>query len=156
MSSRRAIRLRAMMPAFVGALLLAPVAAGAQETQDTTQLPAGLRTMRATFQTAYQRLDPGSGADAFADSAVVDFQGQIFSGKVAIVESFLPSSIDGLSSVRFGPSSYRITQGEVIENGSYFVVPQGAPEQAGAYRTTWRQQADGSWKIARLEVFATG
>jgi ketosteroid isomerase-like protein len=144
------------MPALIGALLLAPAALAAQETQDTTRVPAGLRTARAAFQAAYRGLDPMAAADLFTDSAVVDFQGQIFSGKVAIVESFLPTSIQGLSSVRFGPSSYRIAEGEIVENGSYFVVPEGASEQAGGYRTTWRRQADGSWKVARLEVYPGG
>jgi ketosteroid isomerase-like protein len=154
MFSKKAIRPRAVMQTLMVALLLAPVAAGAQETQDTTRLPAGLRTARAAFQGAYQGLDPAAAGDTFTDSAVVDFQGQLYTGKVAIVETFLPTSIQGLSSVRFGASTFTVSQDQVVENGTYFVVPEGAPEQAGAFRTTWRRQADGSWKISRLEVFA--
>jgi len=142
-----------VLPVLIGGLLAAPAAAGAQETQDTTRLPAGMRTARAAFQAAYVGLDPGSAAELFADSAVVDFQGQIFSGKSSIATSFLPSSVQGLSSVRFGTSSYRITDAEIVENGTYFVVPDGAPAQSGAYRTTWRRMADGSWKVARLEIY---
>lgn len=153
---RTAARLRGAAGAMLALALLAPAAASAQETQDTTRLPAAVRTARATFQAAYRGLDPVAAAGTFADSAVVDFQGQLFSGRVAIVESFLPTSVQGLASIRFGPSSFTITDREVVENGSYFIVPEGGPEQGGSFRTTWRRMGDGAWKIVKLDVFATG
>jgi ketosteroid isomerase-like protein len=137
-------------------LVVSPAAVAAQETQDTTRLPTQLRSARGAFQSAYLALDPSAAGSLFTDSAVVDFQGQIFSGRVAIVETFLPQSTQGLAALRFGTSSFTISEGQIVENGNYFVVPEGGSEQAGSYRTTWRRQQDGGWKVARLEVFASG
>ena len=68
----------------------------------------------------------------------------------------MPQSVQGLAAIRFGSSSFTISEGEIVENGSYYVVPEGAQEQAGSYRATWRPQPDATWKIVRLDVFASG
>lgn len=134
-------------------LLAAPAAASAQATQDTTKVPAAMRTARASFLTAISGFDAAGAGRAFADSAVVNMQGELISGKPAIAQGWLPQMFQTLASIRFGASSYTIDDGEILETGTHYVVPsEGGGEQPGTHYATWRRMPDGSWKIVRLEV----
>jgi ketosteroid isomerase-like protein len=144
---------RRLLPVALALLLAAPAAAAAQATQDSTGVPAAMRTARAAFLTAITGFDAAAAAAVFADSAVVDMQGEVISGKAAISQGWLPQMFASLTSIRFGASSYTVNDGEIIEAGTHYVVPsEGGGEQPGRHSTTWRRMSDGSWKIARLAV----
>ena len=136
---------------FALALVAAPSAASAQETQDTMKLASPLRTARAEMTAAYVALNAQGAARHFSDSAVVDFQGQLISGKPGVIE-WLTGSLQGLSSIRFGSASFTVTETQVIERASYTVTIPDGTEQGGSTEATWRKQADGSWKVVRLTV----
>jgi ketosteroid isomerase-like protein len=137
--------------ALVLSLIAIPTAASAQETQDTTKLAAPLRTARAELTAAYVGLNPQAAARFFSDSAVVDFQGQVITGKPGVTE-WLVGSLQGLSSLRFGSASFTVSETQVVERASYTVTTTDGTEQAGSSEATWRKQADGSWKVVRLVV----
>jgi ketosteroid isomerase-like protein len=134
-------------------IVAAPANAAAQATQDSTKVPAPLRTARASFLTAISGFDANGAGAHFADSAVVNMQGEVIAGKPAISQGWLPGMFQTLASIRFGGSSYTIAADEVMETGTHYVVPsEGGGEQPGTHYATWRRMADGSWKIVRLEV----
>jgi ketosteroid isomerase-like protein len=134
-------------------LLAAPATAAAQATQDSTKVPAALRTARAAFMSAIAGFDANAAGAAFADSAVVNMQGEVIAGKPAIAQGWLPQMFQTLASIRFGASSYEIADDQIVETGTHYVVPsEGGGEQAGTHYTTWRRMRDGSWKVVRLEV----
>lgn len=134
-------------------LMAAPSAGAAQATQDTTKLPAAMRSARATFLTAISGFDTNGASAVFADSAVVDMMGEVISGKPAIAQGWLPQMFQTVASVRFGGSSYVIGATEIVETGTHYVVPsEGGGEQPGTHITRWRRMPDGMWKIMRLEV----
>jgi ketosteroid isomerase-like protein len=137
--------------ALVLAVFAAPAVAIAQETQDTMKLAAPLRTARAGMNSAYTALDAQAAARFFSDSAVVNFQGEVITGRTA-VQSWLTNSLQGLSALRFGPSSFTVSETEVIERASYTVTTSDGGEQSGSSESTWRRQPDGSWKVVRLTV----
>lgn len=136
---------------FLLATVVVPTAATAQETQDTMKLAAPLRTARAALSAAYTALNGQEASRSFSDSAVVDFQGQVFTGRPAVQE-WLSGALQGLSSIRFGTPSFTVAETEVTERTGYTVVTTDGTEQGGSTEATWRRQADGSWKIVRLTV----
>jgi len=149
----------ALMPAARPALLLfalalaAPSAVGAQETTDTMRLPAEMRSARAALNTAITSFDANAAGAVFADSAVVNFGGEIISGKPAIAQGWLPQMFQTVASIRFGASSYVINDSEIVETGNHYVVPaEGGGEQPGTHITRWRRMPDGAWKVIGLDV----
>src|SRR5688500_14607692 len=83
-SQRSRIRTALALPVFA-AIVTAPAAGFAQppatavpqETQDTTKLAAPLRAARAEMTAAYVALNATAAGRFFADSAVVNFQGEV-------------------------------------------------------------------------------
>lgn len=137
---------------LASALLLIGVArpVAAQETQDTTQLPETLRSVRASYSATFSKLDGAGAAAHFADDGEVDFQGQTIVGKQA-VGGWFAEVFSTLSSLRPGTASFLIGDDQVTERASYVVVTTEG-EQTGATETIWKRQEDGSWKVARLIV----
>jgi ketosteroid isomerase-like protein len=133
------------------ALLAAPGAMSAQETQDTMRLPAALRTARAGLTGAYTALNASAASQFYADSATVNFQGQVFTGRSAI-EAWLVDALQGLSAIRFAAPTFVVSENEVSERGGYTVALPDGTEQPGSAETVWRRQSDGSWKVMRLTV----
>ena len=134
---------------FLGLAAL-PLTTQAQETQDTTKLAPELRTVRADWSNGVLNRDAGAAGAAFADSVVVQFQGEVFNGKSAAV-AWLIDALAGVTSIRFSPSTFVIASGEVVERTSYVVVMADG-EAPGVTESTWRKMPDGSWKIVRFIV----
>lgn len=128
-----------------------PFAAAAQESQDTASLPEALRSVRTALAQAYGKLDGTASTAHFTDDAVVEFQGQVLSGKPA-VGGWFAQMFSSLSAVRIGSSTFVVGDGEVTERASYTVVMQSGEEGQGQSEMLWKRQADGSWKVARLIV----
>ena len=138
----------------VAALVLvaaAPTTLDAQETQDTMKLSAPMREARAALSAGYVALDPGKVKRLYADSAVVNFQDQTYSGRHA-VDGWIVESMQGLSSVRFGAGSFTIGDNEFIERNTYRVTLGDGTQVEGTSEAVWRRQPDGSWKVVRLSV----
>src|SRR5688572_4903804 len=93
------------------ALVAAPAAIHAQETQDTMRLRAPLRTARAAMTAAYGALDARRAAGFFTDSAVVEFQGQVITGRPA-VDGWLSESLQGIGGIRFGSASFTVSESQ--------------------------------------------
>jgi hypothetical protein len=126
-----------------------PAGTSAQATQDTTKLPAAMQAVRAQLNTALTGLKAADAAAFFADSALAEFQGQVFSGKPA-VQAWLTDALAGVTSLRFSNFRFTISENEIIENADYTVgTPEG--EQPGSTETTWRL-VNGSWKVVRLRA----
>ena len=138
-------------PVLLLLLLAMPLKLNAQETQDTTKLEARLRAARAEISAAYSALDAARTVGHYADSAVVEFQGEVFNGKPAI-QAWLTDALAGLSALRFGPANFTIAPTEVVERTAYTVVLPDGTQQQGSSTATWRKQRDGSWKVVRLVV----
>ena len=133
---------------FIG-LVAHPVGTQAQATQDTTRLPAAMRAIRAQLNTALTGLKAADAVAFFADSAVAEFQGQVFSGKPA-VQAWLTDALAGVSSLRFSNFRFTISENEIIESADYTVgTPEG--EQPGSTETVWRR-VNGGWKVVRLRA----
>ena len=131
------------------ALAAHPVVTQAQATQDTTKLPAAMRAARAQLNTALTGLKAADAAALFADSAVAEFQGQVFSGKPA-VQAWLTDALAGVSSLRFNNFRFTISENEIVESADYAVgTPDG--EQPGSTETVWRL-VNGAWKVVRLRA----
>jgi ketosteroid isomerase-like protein len=129
-------------------LLAAPVAVPAQETQDTMKVAAALRAERAGLNKALTALNAKGSVAFFADDAIVDFQGQTFTGKMEI-EGWLTQAFSGLTSLKFGAPSFKIADAEVVETVQYTVgTPEG--EQPGTTETIWRRGSDNKWKVVRM------
>jgi hypothetical protein len=129
-------------------LLAAPVAVQAQDTQDTMKVAAALRAERAGLNKALTALNAKGSVPFFAETAIVDFQGQTFTGR-AEIEGWLTQAFSGLSSLKFGAASFKISDAEVIETVQYTVgTPEG--EQPGTTETTWRRGADNKWQVVRM------
>ncbi|MEX2285378.1 MAG: nuclear transport factor 2 family protein [Gemmatimonadota bacterium] len=140
-------RLATLTAATFVVLLAGPIGVHAQATQDTTMLPAAMRTARAGLNAALTSLKASEAAGFFADSAVAEFQGQTFPGKAAI-EAWLTDALGGISGIRFTNAKFTVSPTEIIETSDYTVVtPDG--EQPGATETTWRL-VNGTWKVVRL------
>ena len=126
-----------------------PVGAQAQATPDTTKLPAAMRAVRAQLNTALTGLRAADAAAFFADSAVAEFQGQVFTGKPA-VQAWLTDALAGVTSLRFNNFRFTISENEIIESADYTVgTPEG--EQPGSTETVWRR-INGGWKVVRLRA----
>lgn len=140
-----------LVPALLLVLCAGPAELVAQETQDTMKLAAPLRAARAALSGGYAALDPGRVSVLFADSAVVQFRDQMYSGKQA-VDGWIADSMMGLTQVRFGTSSFTISETEVVDWNTYMVTLGDGTQVEGTSEATWRKQADGSWKVIRLVV----
>ena len=132
-------------------LLVTPAGLEAQETQDTMKLAVPLRAARATLQAGYTAFDPAKVNVLFADDAVVMFQGETHSGRAA-VDTWIENSMQGLSAIKFGTATFTVADTEVVDRNTYTVTLGDGTQQDGSSELTWRRQADGSWKIARLIV----
>jgi ketosteroid isomerase-like protein len=132
-------------------LFVAPATLSGQETQDTMKLAVPLRAARAALSSGYVALDPARVRPLFSDSAVVMFQDQTYRGRAA-VDGWIAESLSGVTSVRFGPSSFTIGDAEIIDRGSYSVTLNDGSQVEGSSESVWRRQADGSWKVVRLLV----
>src|SRR5687768_14659524 len=111
-------RITFVRASLVLAILAAPAIAPPQYTTDTTKLVAPFRAARAAINAAYIALDTRAVGRHFSDSAAVDFQGQVFSGRAA-VDAWLANSLQGVSALRFGPSTFMISENEVMDHSSY-------------------------------------
>ena len=133
---------------FIG-LAADPGGTQAQATQDTTKLPAPMRAVRAQLNTALTGLRAADAAAFFADSAVAEFQGQVFTGKPA-VQAWLTDALAGVTSLRFSNFRFTISENEIVESADYTVgTPEG--EQPGSTETVWRR-INGGWKVVRLRA----
>ena len=143
----RSVRLAALFALFAVAV---PATVRAQETTDTAKLAAPLRSARAAFNKGLSSGD-GAGASAiFSDSVVVDFQGQVFTGKDAAT-GWLTEALQGVSALKFAPPTFTVADAEVTERASYTVsTPNG--DQSGTTETVWRKEKGGTWKVWRLRV----
>ena len=149
LTDNRGRRLDTLVVLVALAAMAAPSSARAQETQDTMKLAAPLRTARAALTAAYVALDARAAGRHFSDSAVVNFQGQVLSGRAA-VDGWLTNSLQGISSIRFGASTFTVAETEVTERSTYTVVVSDGASQEGTTEATWKRQPDGSWKVIRL------
>lgn len=142
-----AIRCSTLLLLLVVAL---PVAAAAQETQDTMQLAPQLRAARAATSSAYMRLAAADAAAHYADDIIVHFGGEEIRGKDG-ASAWMQQTLQQVTSLRLGAASFKVAEAEVTERSSYVVAtPDG--EQEGSVETVWRRQSNGAWKIARMTV----
>src|SRR5688500_2284865 len=133
---------------FIG-LAAGPVGTQAQATQDTTRLPAEMRAVRAQLNTALTGLKAADAVAFFADSAVAEFQGQVFSGKPA-VQAWLTDALAGVTSLRFSNFRFTISENEIIESAEDTAgTPEG--EQPGSTETVWRR-VKGGWRVVRVRA----
>lgn len=124
--------------------------ASAQETQDSTRLPESLLTARAAMSAALTKLDHAAAAALFTEDGTVEFGAEAVTGRPA-VERWFADALSGVSSLRFSPATFVITEDQVTERANYVVaVPDG--EQGGMSKTIWTRQKDGSWKVTQLIV----
>lgn len=143
----RIVRLAAL---FALLAIVLPAAVRAQETSDTTKLAAPLRSARGTFNKALTAGDGAGAAAVFADSIMVDFQGQVYSGKEAAT-GWMVEALQGISALKFSPPTFKLSDTEVTETASYTVSTPGG-DQTGSTETVWKKQKDGAWKVQRLRV----
>jgi hypothetical protein len=145
------MRLSRLTAATFLVLLAMPLAGIAQQsTSDTTKLPAAMRTARAGLNSALSGLKGTAAMAFFADSAVAEFQGQVYSGKPA-VEAWLSQALAGVSALKFTAPTFTISANEIIETAPYTVAtPEG--EQPGTSTSIWRRSAGGKWLVTRLTV----
>jgi ketosteroid isomerase-like protein len=134
-------------------LLLLGSAATAQEVRDTTRLPVPMRAARAGFTTALTALDARAAGNHFSDDVVVDFAGDLFTGRQAVVEQWLLQTLGGLASIRFGEGVFTLSEAEITERSAYSVLPAGETQaQPGTYVATWKLLPGAGWRISRLAV----
>jgi len=131
------------------AALLAGASTGAQ-AQSQPKLPQGFMAAQGALSAAFQSLNATAASSWFADSAIVDFQGEIFTGKRMIVENWLPATLGGLHSLRFAESTYTVNGEEVTESTQHFAENEEGT-QAGNHRVVWRK-VGGQWRVLRLDV----
>jgi hypothetical protein len=135
---------------LVAATLLAGAANDGQ-AQNQPQLPQGFSEAQSALEAALEALNATAAGAWFADNAVVDFGGEIYTGKQTIVGNWLPGVLSGLHSLRFGESTFAVTGEEVTESTQHFVENQEGT-QTGNHRVLWRK-IDGQWRVSRLDVF---
>jgi hypothetical protein len=133
----------------LSAALLAATSVGAQ-AQSQPKLPQGFMEAQGALSAAFQSLNITAASAWFADSAVVDFQGEVFTGKQMIVENWLPTALGGLHSLRFGESTFTVNGAEVTEATQHFAENEEGT-QPGNHRIRWRK-VGGQWRVLRLEV----
>jgi ketosteroid isomerase-like protein len=147
--------IRGIAPALRTALFLlfaVPLMAAAQETQDTTALPESLQSARAALGEAWSKLDGAAVSAHFADNAVVEFDGQVLSGRPAVT-GWLHQLLASLTALRpGGATTLMVGTDQVTERGGYDVITTSGGQQSGRSETVWKRQEDGSWKVARLIV----
>jgi hypothetical protein len=136
----------------LAAVLLHAWSTGAQ-AQTQPKLPQGFTEAQGALSAAFQALNASAASTWFADSAVVDFQGETFTGKRVIVENWLPSTLSGLHSLRFGESTFTVDGEDVTESTQHF-AENAEGTQPGNHRVRWRK-VGGNWRVIRLEVFAS-
>jgi hypothetical protein len=102
----------ALSPLCVLLLFAAPLSARAQVT-DSTKLPAPMRSARDSLNKALYALDATGSARFFADTAVVEFGGEIIRGRAG-VDAWLAGQFQALSAVRFSSSGFTITDTPLI------------------------------------------
>jgi ketosteroid isomerase-like protein len=132
-------------------LFAAPLTARAQVT-DSTKLPAALRSARDSLNKALTSLDAPASSRFFADTALLNFGGEIVRGRAG-VDAWLAGQFQGISAVRFQSAGFNITDTQVTERAGYTVtIRDGGGEQSGTNESIWAKQKDGSWKVVRLTI----
>jgi ketosteroid isomerase-like protein len=151
---RRFARPLALLPILVVVLAaVSPAGVRAQATQDTTRLPEALRETRAKFNDAITRRDAAAAAPCFAEDAVVNFGGEVYTGRESVVNNWLAPTLGALMSLRIGGATFTVAEDEVVETASHGVdAGDGSGEQAGSHVVHWKRMPDGSWLVAKLEV----
>lgn len=147
----RRISAAPLLCALVLLLVLPRAAAGQETTEDEATLPAELRTARASLNEAMGRMDAAATTAHFIETGLVEFDGQVYSGRAA-VGAWFTEAFAALASLTGGTSTFIVGDGEVTERASYSAVTSDGSPQGGRSETVWKRQEDGSWKIARLIV----
>jgi ketosteroid isomerase-like protein len=133
-------------------LLAVPATTAAQETQDTTALPESLLPARASLGAAWSKLDGAAVAAHFADNAIIEFEGQVMSGRPAVT-GWLEQAVASLTSLQTGgTATFIIGTDDIRERGAYDFVTTSGEQRSGRSETLWKRQDDGTWKVARLTV----
>ncbi len=149
------LRRPARMLAALALLLVAGTArVQAQEVTDTTKLPAAMRSARAGLNKALEAKDGVAAGAFFADSVVVDFQGDLYTGRRTAVDTWLVPTLSSVSSLRFSAGTFMMENGDIIERAVHHVVPAdgSGDTQEGTHIVRWKHMPDGSWKVIRLTV----
>jgi ketosteroid isomerase-like protein len=68
------------------------------------------------------------------------------------MEGWVIALLRELSAVRFGASSFTVSDAQVTERTRFTAVFTDGTEQSGNSEAVWRRGSDGNWKVIRLSV----
>jgi ketosteroid isomerase-like protein len=154
-----------------GTLLILPLAllACAPEEPEVEEAPApqpisqaGANAMRNAYVDSYMRKDAAGASAFYADDAVMYApDGTVFTGKPAIQEALNGMIAAGRDSLAMVSQSFEATGDLATDRGTWIMRtldPQTkeATRQSGGYIMVIGRQPDGTYKVIKDSVWATG
>lgn len=121
-----------------------------------TAAPTEIASQSEAYAAAWNAEDPATVAAFFTENATATAGDSTYTGRDEIQQGWIAPALGGISGMTATETSYERQGDQIIETGrfSYTATAEdGSTQQAtGTFTHTWVQDADGTWRIASVDV----